>query len=52
MHVVEMPLDGGAVFGRESRKPSVMMSAVRAPVRSRMVLIAMVEPWRKSPAAA
>src|SRR5262249_4729750 len=33
-----------------SRKPSVINSAVRAPVRSRMVLMATVEPCRNSPA--
>src|SRR5437867_1819009 len=33
-----------------SRKPSVVSSAVLAPVRSRMVLIATVEPCRNSPA--
>src|SRR5437588_428925 len=31
-----------------SRKPSVMTSAVRAPVRSRMVLTAMVDPCRNN----
>src|SRR5215470_17039353 len=33
-----------------SRKPSVVSSAVLAPVRSRMVLIATVEPCRNNPA--
>src|SRR6266550_1676305 len=35
-----------------SRKPSVMSSAVFAPVRSRIVLMAMVEPCRNRPASA
>src|SRR5215470_4347963 len=35
-----------------SRKPSVMMSAVLAPVRSRIVFIATVDPCRNNPAEA
>ena len=34
-----------------SRKPLVMTSAARAPVRSSIVLMAIVEPWRKSAAS-